>query len=333
MVKSFSKLYSAIGIKFPKKLVEHTVALLAYSGSQENEVEWLGARTLIVFLFSLAGTLAFVLLQRTAELYAVALFFIFLNLVITFLSYLIIYYRASARATSVEKVLPDFLMLMVSNLHAGMTPFSSFVRAARPEFGPLYNEILIASSRVGGKRTLEDSMSYLASRFNSEIFRKSIDTFVSGSKSGAHLAKLLTVNAEEIRKLQDLRQELISATKSYAMFLAFIVAVLMPFLLGISLNFLTTFLTIQKQSKFSESFSSTVSLGFFNGEISILPDEMFMIAILALVMTTFFTSLFMGIVMSGKPLLGLKYFPIILGFAVGFFYFTRLVMASVNSIG
>ena len=50
-----------------------------------------------------------------------------------------------AKAKFMEKVLPDALQLMSSNLRAGMTPERALLLAARSEFGPLSDEI----NRVG----------------------------------------------------------------------------------------------------------------------------------------------------------------------------------------
>src|SRR3989338_1305476 len=45
---------------------------------------------------------------------------------------------------------PGFLLLVSSNINAGMTPFNSFQVAARPEFGPLAEEIKYAVSKSLG---------------------------------------------------------------------------------------------------------------------------------------------------------------------------------------
>lgn len=327
-----SKLYLVIGMHFPDAMRQKIESKLSFSGTEENSINWLGARAVLIFLFSIVGTLAYMMFQRNSASYVLAVFFIILSLLLGFLSYLFLYYAAAKRASEVEKNLPDFLMLIVSNLHAGMTPFSAFVHAARPEFGPLYYEIIASAARVGGKRTLDNAMVHLASRFDSEVFRKSIDLFLKGTKSGGQLAKLLTANSEEIRKIQDLRAELIASTRSYAIFLAFIVAIVMPFLLGISFNFLATFVSIESKAGISGSSQAAVPINFFSGGISITTDEMLFISIVALLMSSILTSMFMGIVISGKSFLGLKYFPFLLAAGILFFLVTKQLLQAVIGV-
>ncbi|MDO8554858.1 MAG: type II secretion system F family protein [Candidatus Micrarchaeota archaeon] len=325
----FSKFYAILGARFPIGMRDYIEGKLTYGGVDESSVSWLGSRSLLIFLFSIVGTLLYSLFQPEAPLYLFILFFFIIAFILVFLSYTAIYYSISTRAVKVEKVLPDFLMLIVSNLHAGMTPFSAFVRAARPEFGPLYSEVMGASALVGGKRTLDDAMVHLGSRFDSEVFRKSIDLFLKGTKSGGQLGKLLSANAEQIRKIQDLRAELITSTKTYAIFLAFIVAIVMPFLLGISYNFLSTFLNIQAQVGISKGSALPVAVSFFSGDLGITTSEMLFISLVTFTITAFLTSMFMGIVISGKPLLGLKYFPLLLVFGGSFFFLTQKILQSV----
>ncbi len=325
----FSKFYAILGARFPLSMRDYIEHKLTFGGIEESPVSWLGSRSLLICLFSLIGALLYKLFQPDAPLYLIILFFFIISFILIFLSYAAIYYSISNRAVKVEKVLPDFLMLIVSNLHAGMTPFSAFVRAARPEFGPLYSEVMGASAMVGGKRTLDDAMVHLGSRFDSEIFRKSVDLFLKGTKSGGQLGKLLSANAEEIRKIQDLRAELITSTKTYAIFLAFIVAIVMPFLLGISYNFLSTFIDIQSQVGVSKGTAMPVAVSFFSGDLGITTNEMLFVSLITFTITALLTSMFMGIVISGKPLLGLKYFPALLVFGVIFFFITQKILQGV----
>ena len=326
----FSKVYNSIGDKFPRKIHEKLETTLRYAGVEANTLTWLGARVLLILLFSIIGFMGYLtLLDR--EGYTVALI-IFSLLIILFSSivYINLYFMIVNRTNKVERVLPDFLMLIVSNLHAGLTPFTAFVQAARPEFGPLYSEIKEAAAKVGGKRSLDTALLVLSDRFDSELFRKTVNLYLKGIKAGGQLAKLLIANAEEIRKIQDLRAELISTTKTYTAFLGFIVVVVMPFLLGVSVNFLTTFVSIQSQIGTPDTATTTVSI--FSGQFSIRPEQMQNNAMIALAITCLLASMFMGIVRTGKPIYGLKYYPLLIIGATIFFLITQEIISKIITI-
>ncbi len=323
-----SKIYRALGNKFPENMHGSIAVKLAHAGVEGDSSLWFGSRLLLIVLFSLVGSVGYLNFDRHGYLPAVALF-LALFFLLSFIVYINIFFIINARANKVEKALPDFLMLIVSNLRAGMTPFSAFVNAARPEFGPLYEEVEYAAKKVGGKRTIDTAFIELSNKFNSELFKKTVDLFLKGLKSGGQLAKLLTANSEEIRRIQDLRAELIASTKTYTIFLAFIVVVVMPFLLGVSSNFLLTFIDIQSQI----GSAATQSLPIFTGKVSITPQEMQNIAVAALLITSLLASFFMGIVSSGKPLYGLKYYPFLVLASLAFFFVTKSIIGQLVKLG
>lgn len=319
-----SEMYLNIGGRFPDSIHNSLETRLRYSGVETNTRIWLGVRTLLILLFSLAGFMGYINLDKAG--YGIAtIVFIIVLILLSGLVYINLFFMVADRTTKVEKSLPDFLMLVVSNLHAGMTPFAAFVQAARPEFGPLYYEVKEAAARVGGKRSLDDALIALSNRFDSEVFKKTVNLFLKGVKAGGQLAKLLSANADEIRRIQDLRAELISSTKTYTVFLAFIVVFVMPFLLGVSVNFLSTFTTIQAQVGAPES--GVLSVPIFSGKINITPPQMQAISLFALAATCLFASLFMGIVSVGKPLYGIKYYPFLVVAAFILFFVTQQIIS------
>lgn len=330
---NFSKLYNRISSLFPESLLLNIENKLRFGGIQENTNLWLGSRVLLVFLFSAVSF--FIYLNFDPQgVFNGFLIFLVLVIILSLLVYINLFFLIVNRNSKMEKVLPDFLMLMVSNLNAGVTPFTAFVQAARPEFGQLYYEVNAAAGRVGGRRTLNAALISLSESFESEIFRRTVELFLKGVRSGGQLAKLLAGNADEIRKIQELRAELVSATRSYTIFLAFIVVVIMPFLLGVSSNFLITFITIQSQvgSPTEAPSTGTQAVTFFSGKLGITPEDMNLIAILALTVTDLLTCFFIGIIDSGKPLYGLKYYPVILILSMVFFFFTQSLLSKIISI-
>ncbi len=328
---ALEKLYKSIGTKMPKSVHNWLAQKLRFAGTDVSTEHWFGSRFAIIFLFSLLGALGYLVYSKKAYLVATGVFLVLMAL-LSLLVYVNLFFAITSRTKKVEEVLPDFLMLVVSNLHAGMVPFIAFVQAARPEFGPLYDEIKGAAARVGGKRSLDAALLDLSTRFDSELFKKSVNLFLKGIKSGGQLAKLLSENAEEIRRIQDLRAELITTTQTYTIFLAFIVVIVMPFLLGVSVNFLNTFTEIRSQVDRPDA-SASQAVAIFSGEFGITPEEMKSIGFVTLVITCLIASMFMGVVSSGKMLYGLKYYPILLIGSLIFFVLTQEVLRSLISIG
>ncbi len=123
----------------------------------ENEFDFfLGRFILLGLLFGLIGFLIPIsLFKETISFYlgfnGVIVLGIVLGalfLAITFLlEYLAVFYAIESRKKRVESIFPDFLLLVASNLDAGMTPYSAFKAATRPEFEPLTHEIKLAASK------------------------------------------------------------------------------------------------------------------------------------------------------------------------------------------
>ncbi len=316
------KPYRRIGSLFPKPWILSLEKKLKFAGIIEDGVDWVGRRTLLGLLFAFACTLFYIQYFGMMGDQIWALVFVSGTILVSFVFYLELFFLKHERTKSVEKMLPDYLLLIVSNLRAGVPPFSAFTRSARPEFGALYDGIRIATARLGGKASIASALEEVSTYFDSPAFQRTTTFFGKGMKAGGHIAKLLERSAEEIRRIQDLRNELISGTRTYAIFLIFIVVLIMPFLLSVSTHFLTTFIAIQKQSAILGTGESG-SLSVFTGNVKTTPQEMMMISILTLVITSFLVSALLGVVLTGMAPYGIKYFPIIAIASVGFFMLMR----------
>lgn len=286
-----------------------------HAGFREPAEVWIGSRIVLILLYLILG-LAAGYLWVGIHLYLLAVS-VAITLLLGTLFYLNLYYRILTRTRQLERVLPDFLLLVAANLRAGMTPFGAFVKAVRPEFGALYEEAKNAGARVGGRRSLGEALAYLTTRFESPVFERSMRLFTRGVESGSQLARLLTTNAEEIRRVQDMREELINTTRSYMIFIGFVVVIVMPFLLSVSAFFLRVFLGIQQQFGIEGGLSSAaIPIPLLSGNIGVRPEEVQQISILALVLTSFFSSMLMGVIRAGRWFYGVKYFPFIATAAV-----------------
>ncbi|MEM4634170.1 MAG: type II secretion system F family protein, partial [Candidatus Anstonellaceae archaeon] len=234
--------------------------LLSYAGIETNPDIWLGSRLLLMGLFGIVGFLIPLTIFQYLDLREFPIlsdnslpsrimvgiaFGIAFIVAIGILIYLHLYYLIAERTKRVEKVLPDFLLMVAANLRSGMTPFAAFQAAARPEFGPLQSEILYVSSRSLGSESFAEALKQLTYNIDSPMLRRIVAFFENELKSGGKLAYLLETSAEEIRETEEVKNQMVLATKSYAIFLGFILVFGLPLLLGISTQFLSTFSKFQ----------------------------------------------------------------------------------------
>jgi flagellar protein FlaJ len=257
---------------------------------------------------------------------------IMLAFVVALIAYMHLYYLIAERARRVETVLPDFLLMVAANLRSGMTPFAAFQASARPEFGPLQNEILYVSSSSLGTESFSDSLSRLTENIDSDMLRRIVVFFENGLKSGGKLAYLLEVSAEEIRETQEMRNQMLINTKSYAIFVVFILLFGLPMLLAISSQFLVVFTKIQ--SNVSRDSTSSIGVGgLISPQINLKPDFIENLAFFIIVGSSIFTSIMVGVISEGKLLYGLKYMPpLAFGALVFFFIFKSVIAGMLGSL-
>lgn len=315
----------------PKGILSHFSQKLRYMGIREDVRVWLGVRILISFLIGGLALFTYLALTNPAPvLEEIAIGLVLWaagSILCMFIFYLVLYFDTSDRASNVEKILPDFLLLTVSNLRAGMTPFNAFVKAAKPEFGDLYKEVRLSATKAGGTASISDALVELSNYFDSKLFHRSIMLFVKGIHSGGQLTKLLRSSADEAQHIQDLRAELESSTRTYTLFLGFITVIIMPFLLSISTLFVTVFLSLQPDT--SGELTQMGDIPTFSGKIFITPDEMRLISMATLTVTSIFVSALSGVIQKGKALYGLKYFPIFVIASIVFFFLAYETIKSI----
>jgi Flp pilus assembly protein TadB len=322
--------FRRVGVIIPGSLVAYFEKQLRHAGIREDTRVWMGKRLLLSVCIGLMVLLVYLALYNpvataTTALTGIGLFAAgFLATAIPL--YLSLYFSIADRTATLEKVLPDFLLLTASNMRAGMSPFPAFLQAAKPEFGALYDEVILAMAKAGGATSLVDALAEISVYFDSGMLQRITLLFGKGLRSGGQLAKLLRSSADEIRRIQDLRDELSTATRSYTIFLGFIVVIVMPFLLSVSVHFLTVFLALQPTGS---SAGLPANIPSFSGKVSITPDQMLYTAMITLAITSLLMSALVGIIGKGKALYGIKYFPIFLAGSIGFFFLAKTIIGTV----
>lgn len=334
--------YRRIGEFLPLKYRNLLQDRINKAGVSEESSRWLGKRVIyagiIGFLFSVfplvfyATELKFSVIDFgsfSPLLVGVLCFWFFLSgaVIAMFSFYLLVYYSIISRAEQVERVLPEFLLMIAANLRAGMTPFNAFRRSATVELGPLEKEIQIAAVKAGSSQSLAEALSSISERIESEILERTITLFEKSVRSGGQLAELLTAISEEVRRNQELKAELITSTRSYTLFLFFIILIVSPGLLAVSAQFLDIYAGIKTQ--FQGEAIEGYALPFFSGQVIINSEYAVLVSYAALIGTAFFASVLMGVISRGKILYGMKYFPFLAAGSLIAFQVARSVTSGI----
>ncbi|MEM4662698.1 MAG: type II secretion system F family protein [Candidatus Diapherotrites archaeon] len=338
--KSIERLYKRLCLSIsnlvPMGFKQRTLyRMLTYAGIKGDYDLYVGKRVLlaillsiVVFLLSLTIFRGFFAEMFPSELIYVTAFLVgFVSFFVILVVYqMMLYYMIDARASLVDNILPDFLLLVSNNIRAGMVPFLAFRSAARDEFGPLSEEIKIATAKSLGTESFTEALKALSERIDSENLKQMVPFIIQSMQAGGKIAELLEASAEDLRQTQELKKALISSTKMYEMFLLFIVVIMTPVLLAVSVIFLEMLSNMQAQM--AKEAGSAFGIGFLSSDMNINPTFMHIVAYVMLFFNSLFSSAFMGVISRGKSKFGLKYFPAILLVSAVIFFFARIALKS-----
>jgi len=302
--------------------------MLSYAGVRDDFDVFLGKRIFLGVLIGVIGAqlpwasrmVNFGYSFEQVFAFSLLLFFVFAG-ISGLLFYLHIFYVIEARKKLAEKVLPDFLLLVSSNIRAGMTPFAAFRHSARDEFGPLAEEIKIATSKSLGTGSFTEALSKVSERIASDSLSETVSFFAQAIKSGGKVAMLLETTASDMQQTQALKKEMVSSTKMYVMFVVFVVVIATPILLSVSVQFLDMIESIQSEA----DIGSGSGTSFLSTKLNISSDFLMTVALVLLSGNAFLASMFIGVIGQGKLKLGLKYFPVILIISVLVFLISRVI--------
>ncbi|MBD3388470.1 MAG: hypothetical protein GF416_05310 [Candidatus Altiarchaeales archaeon] len=282
---------------FPEEVKEEVRTLLQYCGSRMSPEVWVG-RALLVSM--MVFTLALFIVHYTIEDYWRAVLLMLLALTIYHITtYLLLFYKAEGRARAVERVLPNFLQLVAANLNSGMTPFQAFKESSRMEFGILKDEIDNTIALSMGTMPFHDALLDMPKRVKSTMFKNVIELFVEGMKTGGPLATLLADIAKDINENLDLRREIVTRSRSYILFISFIVVFGSPLLTAVSLHFIRTIDEVIGVVQMEIPEIQSVG-GISFGELVLTPEFLTRVGIVNISLTSLIASWLLAIISHGK---------------------------------
>ena len=317
------RLYISFSRMYPSGMREDMGKLLVFGGYEEHPALFIGPTVVLSLLVLAIGfLLPFSLYGEFDPMFA--LYSVLGFSAVHLLSYMVVYFRAEDRSTRVEKILPDALQLIASNIKAGMTPFAAIRLAARPDFGPLETELKKATVHALGESSFALSLMSMTERIRSESLKRAMGLFTTSMKSGGHLADLLEETSKDIAESQSLKNEMVANTKTYLLFIMFTVALGAPVLLAISIQFVSMSDSLKAKMGSSELVGE---LGMGGGENSITVEFLTNASYGIILITTALASAMIGVITEGKEKYGAKYMPILATIALIVFYFGRIAVS------
>jgi len=318
-----TKIFDKIGSTLPHFYVKSLEDLLYHTNIK------LDAKTVAgrIFIYSLltsaiAALIAFALKASVLIIVIAPLltFFAF-NLV----AFSILTMIANNRAKQFEHNFPEALSLIAANLRAGMTVEKAILSAAKPEFGPLEDEMHAMGKDVVGGVPIGNALLNMGERVRSETVKQTMKLISEGMKSGGSLESLLSEIAEDLRSFDLLKEDVKANLAMYSMFIIFSACVAAPVIYGISSKFVDFSISLQRPI-IGESTQLPIGLSYVSGAITVTPFQVNVFYFSVITLVAIFASLVYGIMAEGNMKLGLKRMPIFIGIGLGIFILARFLI-------
>ncbi|MCX6695793.1 MAG: type II secretion system F family protein [Candidatus Altiarchaeota archaeon] len=243
-------------------------------------------------------------------------------------AYIYVSLSASQKSKTVEEALPDALQLMASNIRAGLTTDKALLLAARPEFGPLEEEIRRIGKETMAGRDLIDALKKTNARINSTNLDRALELIINSLKSGGQLADLLDETADDIRDQQIVQKEISASVLMYVMFIFIALALGAPLLFSMS-SFLVKLLTTNMQliaAEMPKDFGMSATMPISITEVKISPDFIMRYSVISISVSCLFGSLIMGLIMHGEEKDGFKYVPVMLFISLTLYFVSNYML-------
>ena len=324
-------IYKRIGSLVPERVARFFESELEYAGINIEGKKFAG------FVLSFSLGLSFAIAINASVIFGLPFPEAFLLLFALFIG--ITYYWLSTIAESkgsfVEKILPDALQLIASNIKSGLTTERAFFVSARPEFGPFSVELKNASKRVIAGERLEIVLSDIPRKIKSEVLERTIWLITQGMKSGGQIAELLIQLSDDLRLENSLKEETRANISMYVIMILVSAAIGAPLLFSIS-SFIVQVLTAQTATlpltaEQVSQLSARSPVGGFIGvpKIAVTADFVVFFSMVILFITAVFSALTIGVISRGSEKAGIRYIPMLLLVDFALFFLSRNILVEV----
>jgi len=327
-----------LGYLFPEKWVEDADRLMKAAGREVSGARFLGFWFLVSVVVIILATFLFLRVEPfstfTADVAASlspqhssllqVLVALVLGFIIAFVLVILAYsyngMLADMRREAVESVLPDFLVLVASNMRSGMSLDQAMWQASSPEFGILAIEVRKAIKESFAGTPLDEALAKLAKRIHSQFFQRTIDILRQAIKSGGEIARVLEKTSDEARNFYITKREVRASLIVYVIFLVFAASLGVPFLLAVSQKMLEVLYSAFSIAVGGVDITASVVKGLNVGMPPVTPKDFYYFSLILIFISNFLTAFIIGATYTGNKSDGIRYLPFMLFLAYAVFF-------------
>lgn len=245
--------------------------------------------------------------------------------------YLIISVAAERRRKEMERVLPDALLLISTNIKSGTSINRAFLASARDEFGPLQQELRTTAIEISGGKSVQEALDNMRGRVKSEIFKDTLKILSDAIESGGNTAELLDSSADDIRSSLELRQEIKSSIQMYTIFILIAAVFGAPILFSITVYMAQTTTQMWEETDLqgaSSNFASGGSTGIQFQQPDVNTEFLVQFSVLALAITNIFGAFIISQIKNGNLKEGATYMPFTVTISIAIFIVVKNVLGT-----
>jgi pilus assembly protein TadC len=302
----------------PRRYKGKIEELILYSGGKKSPSHFFN--TSLIMSLVLALVMGAVIRQYSVYIFAVVFISVFGFM------HGMLYLAVERRSRYVENILPDALQLVAANIKSGFIPSRALVLSARKEFGPLSEAIKNVGKEMMTGKSLQESMGEMTKTIKSEALFTTVTLVTKGVRAGGQLVSLFEETAIDIRRKEAIKKEVRANIMMYAIFIGFAGCVGAPVLYGLSGFLIGTISRLGGMINVPQDVTSKMPLHMKFG-IGISSEFLFLFSIVAIVITSVFGGLIIGLISSGKEKDGIKYIPILVITSLAVFFATSFLIS------
>ncbi|MFP4119046.1 MAG: type II secretion system F family protein [Candidatus Woesearchaeota archaeon] len=234
--------------------------------------------------------------------------------IVIFIVYFFINIKIYKRTKEIEDALPDFLVLVSTNLKGGLSLDKALWAGIRPEFGLLATEMTIVSKRVMTGSDLTEALNEFATKYDAPRVRRNFSLIIGEIESGGKIVTVIDKVIETMRKTKALKSEMTSSTLSYMIFIGVVVILVSPALFALSFQLLQIIMDFTSSLGGSLSGGSGggiagMSMSSIDFNVQIDKNHFKRFSMMALGVIGICSSMIISIIEKGDIKGGLKYIP------------------------
>lgn len=227
------------------------------------------------------------------------------------------------RQKEMEEKLPEFLILVSTNLKGGLSFEKSLWSSIKPEFGLLSQEMSVVSKKVMTGSELTEALQEFTDKYDSPTLTRTINIIVGQIESGGEVAEVLDHQIDNLRKTKVIKEEMSANTLSFTIFIGAIVIVISPLLFALAFTLLEILIDVSSQIGGASGAGGEGVLGGDDisfDDITVDEDMFRNFSIAALTVISFFSSMILSIIQKGDIRGGITYMPFFIASAIIVYY-------------